>query len=83
MAASIAAVETQDLSPARQLEDEIHDEIQRRTNGSVRTLAVTVHGQTVLISGRTSRFYYKQLATSAVLDLVRDFDLENEIVVEI
>lgn len=42
--------------------------IVRRTNGAIRDLDVSLAEGSIVISGRTSRFYVKQLATSAVLD---------------
>ena len=36
----------------------------------------------VIVSGRTSRYYYKQLTTRAVFDLISDLNLENRIEVD-
>jgi hypothetical protein len=57
----------------------IRQDIEDRTNGSIRGLEVSVHEGLVTISGRTSR-YYKQLATSAVFDFTK-LELQNSIVV--
>ncbi len=50
------------------LVDLIRSCIVRRTNGAIRNLDVSLVNGAILISGRTSRFYVKQLATSAVFD---------------
>ena len=61
--------------------DEIFALIQRRTHGAIRDLKVERTSDALLVSGRTSRFYMKQLATSAVLDEVhlRSLCLQNTI----
>lgn len=51
-----------------ELVDLIRKCIVRRTNGAIRDLDVSLAAGSIVISGRTSRFYVKQLATSAVLD---------------
>ena len=63
--------------------DLIRSDVARRTNGSIRNLAVSIQDGSIVLSGDTSRFYGKQLATSAVLDdaTLNDFGLCNEIVV--
>lgn len=50
------------------LEGRIREEIQSRTNGAIRGLEVEVLEDSVVLSGRTTRYYYKQLATCAVLE---------------
>ncbi len=61
----------------------IRSDVERRTNGSIRNLAVSFHDGSIVLSGETSRYYGKQLATSAVLEdaSLNDFGLCNEIVV--
>ncbi|MBI1311384.1 hypothetical protein GC176_08765 [bacterium] len=63
----------------RELAEELRDSIRAKTNGSIRGLEVTVNGSSVVISGRTSRYYYKQLATSAVMASLARHELQNEI----
>lgn len=46
----------------------VRDVVARRTNGSIHNLEVSVDDGVVVLQGRTSRYYHKQLATSAVLD---------------
>lgn len=57
----------------------LRDSIRIRTNGSIRSLEVTVNGDSIVISGRTSRYYYKQLATSAALATSQQHELSNQI----
>ena len=61
----------------------VRTDIERRTNGSIRNLAVSIHNGSIVLSGDTNRYYGKQLATSAVLEdgSLNDFGLCNEIVV--
>ena len=64
------------------LAESLRDSIRSRTNGQIRDLEVTVNGSAIVISGRTSRYYYKQLATSAALTVDRPHELTNQIEVE-
>ena len=57
----------------------ISERIAERTNGRIRDLEVEITQGVVRVRGRTSRFYFKQLATSAVLDSDFGLELENEI----
>lgn len=59
----------------------VHEVIQHRTNGLIRDLDVAVHDGVLVLSGRTSRYYYKQLATSAALEASGDRPVENGIAV--
>ena len=52
------------------MEQAIRDGIVRRTGGRVRMLEVEVKGELVVIRGRTSCYYLKQLAIQAVLEVV-------------
>ena len=53
--------------------------IQSRTNGMVRDLTVDIFEREVVISGRTTTYYTKQLATHAVLGSLTDVNLKNNI----
>ena len=50
-----------------------------RTGGRIRDLRVDVEERGVVLSGRTSTYYNKQLATHAVLDRLEGVSLSNEI----
>jgi hypothetical protein len=64
------------------LEDQITRLVQSRTGGRIVGLNVAVNGGEVVISGRTTTYYLKQLATHAALDLAGKFTgLTNEIAV--
>jgi hypothetical protein len=57
--------------------------VAHRTNGQIRELAVSITGRVAKLTGNTSRYYYKQLATSGVQDGGFGLDVENEISVGI
>lgn len=63
----------------QRLGERIRDDINERTFRSILDLDVRIADGSVIVSGRTSRYYYKQLATRAVFDLVSDLELENHI----
>jgi hypothetical protein len=67
---------------ADSLGEEITRLVQSRTGGQIVGLNVSVTGTDVIISGRTTTYYLKQLATHAALDLAGRFaSLTNDIVV--
>ena len=59
--------------------DAVHESVARRTNGHVRELTVSVNDRVLKLTGKTSRYYHKQLATSAVQDGGFGLEIENEI----
>ena len=64
------------------LAEEITRLVQSKTGGQILGLHVDVAGADVTISGRTTTYYLKQLATHAALDLAGRFStLTNDIVV--
>ena len=50
-----------------------------RTGGRIRDLRVEVTNREIILLGRTSTYYNKQLATHAVLDSVEGVSLTNDI----
>ncbi len=54
----------------------VRDVVTRRTNGTIYNLEVSLDEGVVVIQGRTTRYYHKQLATSAVLDELSDSQIE-------
>lgn len=70
-------------APAESLREQITRLVQSRTGGRIHALSVDVIGGEVVISGRTTTYYLKQLATHAALDLAGQFtSLSNHIAVE-
>ncbi len=53
--------------------------VRLRTGGTIRALHVEVSDGEVILSGRTSTYYNKQLATHAALDAASELSLTNEI----
>ncbi|GAB4158503.1 MAG: hypothetical protein Tsb009_35720 [Planctomycetaceae bacterium] len=72
------ATRTQINTP-RPLVEQLEHFIQSRTNGMVRNLSVDIFDGQVVISGRTTTYYTKQLATHAVIDSLNDMELSNNI----
>lgn len=66
------------VTPER-LQKAVAESIGNRTNGQIRDLAVSISSGVAKLTGNTSRYYYKQLATTGVLDGGFDLDVENEI----
>ncbi|HEV8004254.1 MAG TPA: hypothetical protein VGP63_30595 [Planctomycetaceae bacterium] len=67
---------------AETLADQIARLVQSKTGGRIDGLTVSVAGNGVIISGRTTTYYLKQLATHAALDFAGRFStLTNDIVV--
>ena len=59
--------------------ERIERHVQSRTGGMIRGLRIELVGEEVVISGRTTTYYNKQLATHAVLDAVEGYSLTNDI----
>lgn len=55
--------------------------IRLRTGGTIRGLRVDVGGDRVTLTGRTTSFYNKQLATHAAMGALGDQPLSNDIIV--
>ncbi len=70
--------ETEVVAQDRLLEA-VFESVLHRTNGQIRDLAVSISNGVVKLTGKTSRYYYKQLATSGVQDGDFGLDVENEI----
>ena len=62
--------------------EELEQHILDRTGRRVHGLRVEVRQHCVILRGRTSSFYLKQLAQHCVWDLLPEAPLENDIVVE-
>lgn len=59
--------------------DTVERVVRSRTNGMIRGLRVSMVNGEIVISGRTSTYYTKQLATHAVRDTDKDVVLTNDI----
>ena len=64
-----------------QVEMHVEDVIRLRTGGMIRELRVDVGSDRVTLSGCTSSFYNKQLATHAAMEAIGTQALNNDIVV--
>jgi hypothetical protein len=64
---------------ARELADTVERYVRLRTGGTISSLHVEVSQSEVILSGRTSTYYNKQLATHAALDAASEISLTNEI----
>ena len=68
------------LSPSPDvLAEQIEQAVQSRTGGRVRGLRVHVVDGGVIISGRTSTYYNKQLVTHAAMEAADDALVMNEV----
>jgi hypothetical protein len=67
----------------RQLAIAIRQRIESRLVGRIRELSVRITGNTVVLEGKCSTYYSKQLAQHAALGALEDEHLENAISVEV
>jgi hypothetical protein len=65
-----------------QLQVELERSVQARTGWRVRQLAVEIHPGRVVLRGRASSYYVKQLAQHGVRELLPHVRLENSIAVD-
>uniref|UniRef100_A0A7C2JZT8 BON domain-containing protein n=1 Tax=Schlesneria paludicola TaxID=360056 RepID=A0A7C2JZT8_9PLAN len=68
-------------APRQSVADQIERVVRSRTGGRIRDLRVSVRGDRVVISGETSTFYDKQLASHAALQSVDSLLVQNDLVV--
>jgi hypothetical protein len=61
------------------LVERIKKAVQARTDGRIRGLEVFVTGGGVVISGRTSTYYAKQLVTHAAMESTDGLQVVNEV----
>jgi hypothetical protein len=69
------------ISNPSQLKHELENRVQVRTGRRVRDLAVEVGSGRIILKGRTSTYYVKQLAQHGVRDLLPHVPVENTIAV--
>lgn len=78
----LSVVETPVLNPRPEsVEERIAHVIRLRTGGMIRALRVDVGEERVRLTGRTTSFYNKQLATHAAMDALSGQPLSNDIIV--
>ena len=59
--------------------EQVTQAVQTRTGGCIRGLRISVRETCVIISGRTSTYYNKQLVTHAIREKVTGMTVQNEI----
>lgn len=63
----------------RELLGQVEQAVHLRTGGRIRGLQVRVDEGCLVVSGSTSTYYNKQLATHAIRDAVEDVTVQNEV----
>lgn len=67
------------LAPQHLVAERVEQEVRSRTSGRIRGLQVRVLDGQVVITGRTSTYYAKQLVTRAALETAEQFCVMNEV----
>ncbi len=68
-----------EIDPAVLMVETLERQICEKTGGAIRDLHVEFLDDQIVVNGRTSRYYNKQLATTAVRELLQDDHLINRI----
>ena len=67
-------------NPVEDLTDFIEQVIRSRTSGAIRNLQVSVNrNNQIVLSGRTSTYYAKQLASHAAMNAAKENEISNGI----
>lgn len=69
-------------SPTLQLQSELEQRVLTRTSRRVRDLVVEVTAQRVVLRGRVTSYYVKQLAQHGIRELLPRTDVDNSIAVD-
>ncbi len=69
------------LTAVMDRQEQIRQVVDSRTSGRIRGLQVAVEDSKVVISGRATTYYSKQLATHAALDVADTMVIQNDVVV--
>lgn len=69
------------LACAASREQHIRNVVDSRTIGRIRNLQIELAGSRVVISGRASTYYSKQLATHAAIDAADQLLIQNDVIV--
>jgi hypothetical protein len=67
------------LLPHRELQDNLTRAVHERTNRTIGDLQINITESGIVLWGRTRAYYYKQLASQAVLSESTGFPVVNEI----
>jgi hypothetical protein len=70
------------VATSTQLLVELERHIQTRTGRRIRNLSVEMNPDRVILRGRTTTYYLKQLAQQGVLEVLPEVGLDNAIVVD-
>ena len=62
-----------------ELLDQVEQAVQARTGGRILDLQVRMEEGRIVVSGRTSTYYNKQLVTHAIRDAIDDLPVLNEV----
>jgi hypothetical protein len=68
-------------APRSSTEMLVADTVRSRTGGRIRQLRVCIQGDRLVISGETSTFYDKQLASHAALESTQALIVQNDLIV--
>ncbi len=68
-----------EIDPVVLMMETLERQISEKTGGSIHDLRVEMLDDQIVLSGRTSRYYNKQLATTAVREVLQDDQLLNRI----
>jgi hypothetical protein len=63
--------------------EKVEKNIRLRTKGTIRDISVVLNGEIIVVTGTTSTYYNKQLASWAAADAANGRDVLNEIEVEL
>ena len=66
-------------SESHVLLEQVEQAVHAKTGGRIRGLRVRIDEGCLVVSGRTSTYYNKQLATHAVRDAVLDMTVQNDV----
>ena len=67
------------FEPISRIEELVEREVRSRTSGRIRGLQVRVLDGQVVITGRTSTYYAKQLVTHAAMETADSLGVLNEV----
>lgn len=65
-----------------ELQADLENRIQARTGGRIRNFQVDLYPERIVLRGKTSTFYVKQLAQHGVREVFPEVSLENAIMVD-